>query len=156
MGKEAEHVHAIVDCNDYDASPCDAFAVEFHFRRISHLKPAAEIPYEYRQAILCCLCGSPDVQIQTVLIHGNLRIDMPFPGIDVIRVKTRYRLHGDRRELCAEPLPLPWDDGLRCPPAVLSHRRCRERYPLKRGDARIRCRNTPNQSSFYSRLPDHV
>ena len=103
--------------------------VKLHLRRISPLKCATKIPDQYRQFFIGAAGPRPYIQIQTVLVHGYLRVHMPLPAID-IRTQPRCVLDGDRRKFKGISDPLPVPAGLGRPPSVLPRGRRGKRGEL--------------------------
>ena len=152
MGQEAQRTDPVVHRDHHDAPAGDALPVKLHFRGVAALQPAAEEPDQYRHLFAGLFGLRPYVQIQAVLAHGDLRIHMPLPAVDVV-AQPGDPLHRNRREAGAVPHAGPVLTGLRRPPAVPTRRRRGERDPLESRDPRIRRFDPAYHSVFRLYLP---
>jgi len=151
MAQEAEHVQPVVDRDDDDAPAGDALAVELHLGRVSDLEPAAEKPDEHRKLLVRAFRRRPDVQVEAILAHRDVRIDSPFPRVNVLDVDFLPNLQGNGRKLIRLEHAFPILRGLRRPPTVLAHGRGGIRNPLETGNAGIRRREPLNDAVFHTR-----
>ena len=137
MAEESEDIDAVCYCDEDHTSVSDALAVEFHLMRVAFLVCSSEKPYEYRKLFICALCGSPDVQPESVFAHRHLWIYVPFLCVEGIGILSRYCLHGDGSELVAAAYTFPVLYGLGSAPAVLSGCIRGIRYALVYGDTGV-------------------
>ena len=152
MGQEAQRSDAVIDRNHNNTPSCNTLPVKFHFRRITALEAAAEKPHKHRQLFACFFCVRPYIQIQAVLAHGNLRIHMPLPAVNII-CQSRNPLHGDRRKAAAVADAHPVFAGLRRAPAVPARWRGSKRNALKRRNPWVCRLNAPHPAIFSLDLP---
>ena len=147
MCHETKDIQTIVDGYNDNATSCNSLAIELHLCGIAPLEATTEEPYDYGKLLVCRLCARPDIQVQTILIHGNLGINVPLTAVDVSS-QARGVLHGDRCKRIALTNAVPVCCGLRCTPSVLTYgRRCKGNS-LKRRVPGIRCRNTLHVTIF--------
>ena len=89
---EGEDVETVGDGDEHDAPLRELLTVKFLLMAISFLHAAAVDPHHDRHLFVTGLGGCPDVQIQAVLAHGDLRIHMPLSAINICS-KSRSVLH---------------------------------------------------------------
>ena len=154
VGQEAQGADPVIDGDHHDAPAGNPLPVKFHFRGITALEAAAEEPDQNGHLLVRLLRLCPDVQVKAVLAHGDFRIHMPLPAVDVVS-QARNPLHGNGRKTGAVPHARPAFTGLGRPPAVLTHRRRGKGNPLEGRDPRIRRFNTPNNAVLGSHLTQH-
>ena len=154
MGQEAQGADTVIDGNHNDSPAGNAFTVKLHFRGIAALQAAAEEPDQDRHFLPRFFRLCPDVKVKAVLSHGDFRIHMPLPAVDIVS-KARNPLHGYRGKTGAVPYARPVFTGLGCPPAVFPHRRGGKGNPLESRDPRIRRLNAPYNAVFCSDLTQH-
>ena len=156
MAEEAEAVQPVADGDHHHAAAGDAFAVKLHLGGVADLQSAAEVP-DVHGEVLPPVRRRPDVEVQAVLGHGELRVHGPFPGVDVLhRVAGAVGLHGDGPEVRREKIALPVLAGLGSTPAVLAHRRCGKGNALVTGDAGIGGRQSANPAVLGLHAADHA
>jgi hypothetical protein len=122
MAEKSKGTQTVIYSNYNDISPCETFAVKFHFRCVAPLKTAPEEPYKNGLALICGLGIGPYIKVETVFTHGYLGIYVPFTAVYIVSC-TRGILYGYGRKLKAVPHAMPVFGGLRSSPAVLAYRR---------------------------------
>ena len=155
MAEESEHVDAVCDRDKDDSAVSDALAVEFHLPGISFPESASEEPDHYGQFFVNGFRGRPDVQSQSVLIHGDFRIHMPLFRIECVGISSGNCLHCDRSEFIAFPYAFPALGGLRSAPAVVAARRRCKRDALENGDPCVGSGEALYHSAFSLCYSEH-
>ena len=154
MCQKSQCANPVIHRYHHDTAPGNPLPVKFHLRRIAALQTAAEEPDQDRLLLIRFFRVGPDVQIQAVFSHGNIRIHVPFPAVYIVS-QARNPLHGNRGKPVAVSDACPAFTGLRRPPAVFPYRGRGKRNSLKRCNPRIRCFNAPDPSILRFDLSQH-
>ena len=155
VGKQAEHVRPVVDRDEDHSSSRKALSVELHLSGVSSDKSSAEYPYHDRKPVFRGLCGSPDIEMQTVLAHREIHVPMPFFLVERTVCPGVIR-HVRRAVFQTVAHTFPGFYGLRDSPAVLSDRRRCKRYSLEYRDGHIAAIGSAHKAAFCFRDLDHV
>ena len=147
MRQESKDIEAVVDRDHHHSPAREPLSVKLHLRRISPLQRSSVDPHHDRLTLRGRLRPRVDIQIQAVFVHGDVRIHMPLPAVDIIP-KPRRVLHRDRTEPECIADAFPVLTGLRRPPSVPADRRCRKRDSLKCRDPRVRPLHSANPAIF--------
>ena len=155
VAQETKGVQPVAHGDHHDAAAGQTLAVKLHFGGVAHLQTTAEVPYIHRH-VLAAIGGSPHVQVQAVLAHGQFRIHSPFPGVDILgRIASAVGLHGDGAEISGKQFAFPIGAGLGRTPAVLADGLVSKRNAFVAGNAGIGCGQTAHPSVFHFHFTDH-
>ncbi len=144
MAQKAKHIQPVVYRNHNYSPAGNAFAVKLHLRWIAYLQSAAEKPNINWQFVIGARGRRPDVELEAVLIHGYVGVNVPLKIINVILVDARGGLHGYGPKLKGFQNTFPIRRRLGSPPPVFPYRRCSKGDSLKAGNARVSSGQTPH------------
>ena len=111
MREKTKHIQPISNGDHHHALTGQLLSIELLLTGRSSLKRSTVKPYHHRQPMpiatgirtnLGTTAAStqgrrPDIQIQTILSHRSVSVNLPFPAVELIR--AGQRLHRHRREI---------------------------------------------------------
>jgi hypothetical protein len=170
VGKLAEHADPKVEGHHHHTLCGEGGSVVSGHRGVALFVGSGEEPHHDRPLGPCSVVGSPDVEVQTVLVHGPAAQDLGgVAGNEVLRT------HGPKVVGVPSALPSCW--WLRGMPPQLAHRRSRvgdalearytifddsdqcaliDRHHRPLIGSNRRDGDEPNEQPGHERFPDHV
>ena len=148
MYQVAEYIQTVSNGNHDHATLAEAFAIVAVQVAVTGLMAAAMDVNCYGKFLICILCGSPDIHIETILASLIVTY-IKFSRYDTAAFGNKGLLHGKRSELVAGTNAFPGLYGLGILPAKITNGRCRKGNTTENREHLI-CSRKSFQNAFFN------